>query len=361
MSDKKPAKQPAPKEEREWCLAEMGAPDARLYRCGRPIYEAPEGVDTEPLCLMHSRDPQKDDAAFQAEFERILQAAGGGTADFTGFVFPSSNYGGRAFKARCDFKESTFNHRADFSDATFTQHVDFWGATFTQDADFHGATFTQRAYFHLATFIQGASFWGVMFAQDADFRQATFTQEAQFIDAVFAWDASFFKATFSQDASFCAATFSQRVNFSEAVFKGTVEFDKVRFRGEVEFREVVFRRDESREPGLIFSLARVEKPEAITFYKTYLGQALFHNCDVSRFVFSDVDWLKRANSKCMVFEESVGVERPAHAFAPLDQTYYAKALRPRAQLWPDRRALPATQEELRRPAGLLDGGRLPLW
>lgn len=52
--------------------------------CDRPIYKPPSGFhETLLVCLMHSRDPDKDDAAFQREFARTLEEAGDGTADFT--------------------------------------------------------------------------------------------------------------------------------------------------------------------------------------------------------------------------------------------------------------------------------------
>ena len=42
--------------------------------CGRPIHHAPDH-DVTPVCLMHSRDPEKG-VTFQKEFEAILKAAG---------------------------------------------------------------------------------------------------------------------------------------------------------------------------------------------------------------------------------------------------------------------------------------------
>ena len=208
--------------------------------CGRPIHHAPAGVDEMPVCLMHSRDPGKDDVAFQTEFERILQMAADGWADFTWFTFPSAPYSGREVKAKCVFYRAKFTQDADFSHATFTQHADFSGARFTQDANFFRATFT------------GA----------ADFSEARFTQDADFLGASF------------EDAA--------------------------------EFRETSFREDETGMLGPVFGLARFRRPEAVTFYKTYLGQALFHNCDISRLTFSDVRWRRRPdNGKRMLFEEVV--------------------------------------------------------
>jgi hypothetical protein len=54
--------------------------------CGRAIHRA-AGRDDEAACLMHLHDPDKNDSDFQIEFEAILEAAGDGVADFTGFVF----------------------------------------------------------------------------------------------------------------------------------------------------------------------------------------------------------------------------------------------------------------------------------
>jgi len=254
--------------------------------CGRPIYTAPPGVDKEPVCLMHSRDQGKSDEEFQEEFERILNEAGDGIADFTRFVFPSCNYSGRTFKARCIFWH-----------ATFTQAADFGGATFTQDADFHWATFTREANFGRATFEQAADFGYATFTQAAYFRVATFTGHAHFVWATFSEAAEFGHATFTQDAVFIGATFTEAADFRLAVFKQGAQF-----------RETKFREDERPKPGPIFGEAMFEKPEAVVFYKTYLGQALFHNCDVSKLTFSDVRWRRRKNGKWKVLEEEPGLD-----------------------------------------------------
>jgi hypothetical protein len=248
-------------------------------RCGRPIYQARAGADEKPVCLMHSRDPNKSDAQFQCEFERILAEAGEGDADFTGFVLPSSNYRSRCFAARCIF-----------AGATFAQDADFIGAKFAQDANFSSATFAQAADFIGAKFAQDADFWGATFAQAANFRSATFTQDLNFSYAKFAQDARFWGAMFARHADFIEATFTQDANFSLATFAGAVDFRHAAFLDRVEFRETRFREDGGLLPGPIFGLARFEKPERVTFYQCFLGQALFHNCDVSRFAFSDVEW-----------------------------------------------------------------------
>ena len=277
--------------------------------CGQPIYRLPDGSkpdeDAQPVCLMHSRHPGKDNATFQREFERILQEAGEGEADFSRFVFTTSDYNGREFKANCVFLGATFAQDAVFRGATFTQGANFIGATFTRDAYFAGVAFTQAAGFFRATFNQRADFSVATFAQAAYFGGATFTQTAIFSAATFTQDTEFSRALFTRGADFGLAAFTRAPDFSKTTLTGAADFREARFQAGVRFRETKFRNDNALEPGPVFSNAAFAKPEALIFYKTYLGQALFHNCDVSKFVFSDVRWRKRSNGKIMVFEEVV--------------------------------------------------------
>ena len=309
MPDPEQSQQPHKPE----AVKDQGCP-VEMYdgrRCGRPIYDAPSGLDEKPVCLMHSRDPNKDDAEFRAEFERILDVAREGVADFTGFVFASACYTRREFKPECIFRGATFTQAAVFSDATFAQAADFRRATFTQDANFRGATFMQEADFREATFTQDACFLEATFKQRANFWHASFTQAAFFASATFMRAAKFSDAEFMRDAIFWLATFTQAADFRGAGFKQGAGFQAASFLEAAMFRETRFREDKERLPGPVFSLAQFERPEAVTFYKTYLGQALFHNCDVSKFVFSTVRWRRRSNGKSMVFEEYVDLKHDA--------------------------------------------------
>lgn len=316
-------------------------------RCGRAIRYAATGVGEEPVCLMHSRDRGKSDAEFQEEFDRILEKAGDGLADFTGFVFRDSPYDRIKFDASCcfqgatftqdaefshakftqdvEFNQSTFDQaayfngatlalKADFSNATFKRNASFFDATFAQDAEFIGATFDGDAHLERATFVQGAAFLGVTFGRNADFTRARFTQHASFSGATFNSEARFEQATFKQDALFVKATFKQDADFGESEFAGWVDFRTARFARAAHFDQTKFRRGslgKGYEPGPVFSVAVFEEPEKVVFYKTDLGQALFHNCDVSKMNFSVVTWRKRANGKGMVFDEAIDLENEA--------------------------------------------------
>jgi hypothetical protein len=70
----------------EGCPVAMGQKDRK---CSRPLHNAPHGSDERPVCLMHSKDPNKAEGdlfkAFWREFEVILEAAGENEAHFEHF------------------------------------------------------------------------------------------------------------------------------------------------------------------------------------------------------------------------------------------------------------------------------------
>jgi hypothetical protein len=230
-------------------------------------------------------------------------------ADFSSATFTgSANFTSAMFAESSDFSEATFTNGADFSWATFRKDADFSGVGFVL-ANFSVATFTQNTYFSNSTFARDASFRGATFRQDAYLYRAAFAQGADFIGATFAQDANFVGSTFAQDTEFSEAAFLRDANFNEATFASVANFEDARFLGAAEFRKTGFRRDERLAPGPVFSLAEFSRPEVVVFYKTYLGQAVFLNCDVSKFTFSFVEWRKRqGGGKRMVFEEVVDLE-----------------------------------------------------
>lgn len=227
--------------------------------CGRPLHRITAAGDDGPVCLMHSHDPNKSVPEFHAELVSIMKSAIETAADFTNFVFPALSFNGLVFEVNCIFTSATFTHDAVFA-----------GATFAQDADFRGATF----------------------ADEADFGSATFTQDT---------------------------------NFTESSFDGMADFSDTKFFRQAEFRETKFGTKESLGQGLVpssvFSRAEFFRPEAVVFYKTYLGRTLFHNCDVSKLNFQSVEWRMRKNGKWKVLEEEKNLDLTRDCL---------EALRPRA-------------------------------
>jgi len=281
-------------------------------------------------------------------------------ANFNGATFTQAAEFGRAkFTQAAYFFEAAFTQVADFSKATFTKDAEFGRATFTQDAYFLEAAFTQAVGFMWATFTQDANFGRAKFAQAADFIGATFTQSAHFNRAEFSKDASFSGATFTKEADFFGAAFAGPTYFAHAVFTGParfapfsiggeeearpcefrdrVRFENARFQDYADFREAVFGKSGNSTAQPVFSLARFEKPERVTFYKTWLGQTLFVNCDVSKLSFSDVEW-GRDGERVRLYEETVALKGEA-----------AEALRPpeRSRNEPDCHLIAETYHQLK--------------
>jgi uncharacterized protein YjbI with pentapeptide repeats len=210
------------------------------------------------------------------------------------------------FEQLADFQEAIFREAVRFYRAKFVRETNFVEVTFTREVDFKMAMFTQSVSFGGLTFLRLANFSDAAFAQIAGFSGVTFEQGAKFEGATFEKDAHFERATFRQDADFVRTTFAQDAHFVSSAFTQVANFTDSKFLGGARFHETDFRRDDKRHPCAIFSLAQFSRPEAVVFYKTYLGQAIFHNCDVSRLTFSSVEWRRREPSgKRMVFEEVV--------------------------------------------------------
>lgn len=320
--------------------------------CGRPLYSAPQH-DPIPVCLMHSLDPAKDDVQFQQEIEAIivLSTTVTGVADFTRFVFPTAQYMVRNFPTRCIFKgtvflkeanfySAIFEHCADFESARFEDEATFTRSNFGARANFHSAVFkgdtyfntdfTHEASFIMARFAKEAGFYNASFAEIATFTNVKFEGHAVFTNAVFHKEAYFANVDFSQGAFFSEASFARNVDFSRAqfalnvgfvntVFSKEVHFEEAVFQNGVEFRETLFREDKELSPGPIFTLAQFVNPEASFFYKTYLGQALFCNCDVSRLSFSSVRWRTRPNGKRQLFEECIDLTALLEIWSYVDE------------------------------------------
>ncbi|HEY1255014.1 MAG TPA: pentapeptide repeat-containing protein, partial [Terracidiphilus sp.] len=301
--------------------------------CSRKLHAAPGEVDEQPVCLMHSKDPNKQSDplfdTFWQEFEKILEEAGEKEAHFEHFVFPGADFRNRNLKAICRFNQATFSQNANFNDAIFTQIVDFggaifeqgasfWEVNFMQDANFSGATFkhdayfinaifTQKANFNITTFTQEATFKHVIFEQKAMFFKATFTQNANFSIASFKQDAIFSQTTFTLKADFSVTTFKRNANFERTEFHETVDWSRSRFLDQAEFRHTKFLSIESKVPSAVFSLADFSQPGEVVFENVDFSRTLFHNCDVSEVCFnSSVHWTERKGHRGLaVFEEEI--------------------------------------------------------
>jgi uncharacterized protein YjbI with pentapeptide repeats len=280
------------------CPIQMGGRNA--IQCGRAILGAPAGSDEKPVCLMHSKNLNKQSGplfdTFWKEFEKILADAGKATANFEGFVFPKADFRGRKFDAKCNFGSAVFAQTAIFSRAAFKQGADFSNAVFTEDADFNGAIFLQQIHFTAVSFAGDALFGGAIYIEDADFSGAEFAGEAQFSGAVF-----------KQAVRFSYASFARQARFADTQFYGTASWNRCAFLDLAEFRRTNFDPQIEGEPSAVFSQAEFSKPGEIIFDDVDLSCALFHNCDVSEIWFtSSARWGARGNHRGLaVFEETI--------------------------------------------------------
>jgi uncharacterized protein YjbI with pentapeptide repeats len=253
-----------------------------------------EAWDGDPggLCLLHSRQEEKDAEKFWEEVKNKLAAA---DYDFRGVFFPGD----------VDFRGNKFTKDADFSMATFSGAAAFSGATFSGAAHFFRATFSGEANFNVATFSGAASFVVATFSGAADFSMATFSGEANFNVATFSGAASFVGATFSGAADFSGATFSEAAGFSMATFSGEAHFFRATFSGAADFSGATVTAtgslfliyinppdEKDRRPPFQAAFRDLQqKPGGlIIFQDLSLARAELAGTDLSRLTLRNVDW-----------------------------------------------------------------------
>jgi hypothetical protein len=193
---------------------------------GRPLYSTNyvQPPDPVPVCLMHSADPNKDEAQFQQEIASIVYSATSDSiADFTRFVFPTSQYVIRGFSL-CPSKCS------------------FVGAVFSKEANFFATSFTHGADFQSVAFQDKAMFGGCKFGAMTNFENAVFKDEAAFFNAEFR-EVSFRKAHFTREANFHTASFAELANFGDVRFEGKAMFGNAKFHGWTNFSDSDFSQD----------------------------------------------------------------------------------------------------------------------
>jgi hypothetical protein len=165
----------------ETCPVDM----SDLEPCGRPIWDAPAGVDQVRVCLMHSHDRGKDQREFWKEIDAILQSKSRhhrptDRFDFKKFVFIEARFRNTWFGNSTTFLDATFLGNAYFYEVRFLHEAIFTGAVFSQVA-FWETTFGGDAYFINANFAESAEFSYILFLGVADFNGAVFKEPARVV------------------------------------------------------------------------------------------------------------------------------------------------------------------------------------
>jgi hypothetical protein len=284
-----------------------GGSRLRSACAGLPFFKEHEG---KRYCVLHY--PGKDKSAvFSEALKKKLEVE---DFNFRGVWFPDAiDFSKITFTKYAYFPAVTFNAEVNFSGATFSADADFNSARFHADANFHAAmfgadavfqfaTFRARAYFRAATFRATAYFHSVAFDALAIFHFATFGARADFSSAKFSGETGdFFSATFNATANFSFANFSAKANFPAATFSADAKFTDVTFNAETSFSSATFKdyvRFEGDEKKHVFgdnssfnlALARIEKPDRLSFHTLALRPHWFVNIDARKFEFINVNW-----------------------------------------------------------------------
>jgi uncharacterized protein YjbI with pentapeptide repeats len=278
------------------------------HKCGRDLHSAPDGVDREPVCLMHSNDPGKQtetlSAPFWHEFESTLSNADD-EADFTEFIFPDLPSRELPISIKCRFDRAIFRGGFFVFNTIYEKDVSFSGATFKEDADFRFATFKgnasfekckfeQSAIFSMATFEDRADFAETVFALDAFFTGTKFAGRCFFSHANFVQAANFREAVFEQEAFFVVAAFTLRAYFKGTEFHGESDWRDCRFLSSALFRNTQFNLELPDKPSADFSSVSFAKPEDVVFDDVDLSRVSLRDTDVTKIFFtSSVRWGKR--------------------------------------------------------------------
>jgi hypothetical protein len=274
----------------ELCAVEMsdGKP------CGRTVHPQRAAEDPGYVCVMHSHDYGKDQGAFDAELNSIMDGSSTHNRvknkwDFQGFVFLKSNFANRLVSSLYTTVE------INFARATFKRHAAFSNSSFDCDIDFTDARFERVSSFEQTRFAQRVRFWRASFAGNANFNWASFARGAEYSLASFGGEAAFARTTFSDNAIFRYVNFAGPASFSDSNFMQGADFMGVTFDGSAEFYRVVFSRVAD------FRSTAFRKPAQVVFHRINnadqshsLGmRARLVGCLLENIRFEDVNWTRR--------------------------------------------------------------------
>jgi uncharacterized protein YjbI with pentapeptide repeats len=253
--------------------------------CQQPAWvEDPEG-----LCLLHSRQKDKDkDSAFT---EAVTTKLAREDYDFPAVFFPD----------KIDLSNYLFKKDANFSNAIFSDDVEFFEATFSGGAYFFGATFSGDAYFAEVTFSGEADFCEATFSGDAEFSEARFLTDSYFSSTKFSAKTYFTRAIFNTYTDFAISNFLGEVLFSWTIFNGKTLFWRAKFSGgaEVSFDSI----NPIGQPfKAFFNSLKLEFGSRLWLGNLSLEMVVFTDTDLRKIDFHNVEWY-RYGGRNVVYDE----------------------------------------------------------
>lgn len=214
-------------------------------------------------------------------------------------------------KGELDFENAIFEKDALFNSIDVKEKATFSGCIFNAKSEFMSSSF-QKLEFYSATFLQKAEFQDITVQESSYFDGTTFNGEASFIEATFGEDnfdfdnfelkkideseienrsygeTSFIGTIFNEKADFFSAVFFNRAEFYDAVFRKHTRFDSY----DAGTSPIQTHRFGMFHNGCDFIRVTLSKDEEFVFLRNDLSKARFHDTNLEKIVFRDVQWAK---------------------------------------------------------------------
>jgi uncharacterized protein YjbI with pentapeptide repeats len=233
-------------------------------KCQIPVLAS----DPDCLCLLHSRNPDKDGAAFNLAIKEKLD-----TEDY-------------------DFREVFFPGPISFEAYIFNKEADFSSAKFMHDAKFEDSKFIGDAIFAEAEFSGHTSFVHTDFDGKVNFC-AKFNNSVSFYGTKFKGMAEFTTAEFHSTVSFRGAYFYNDVDFSWTIFNDKVLFDSAEFHEKVVFDSINSPSDEEPKYNSFygeFTYLKFGPKVKLVFRDSSLAYVKFEDTDLRYISFKNIIW-----------------------------------------------------------------------
>jgi uncharacterized protein YjbI with pentapeptide repeats len=206
------------------------------------------------------------------------------------------------FGNQTNFRYTHFGDNVVFSHVKFGDSIDFEKAIFGKNPSFSSSSFGKHTSFNLSSFGDYTYFSYSHFGEDAKFDNCHFSDVASFFATNFDKEARFSFAQFGRYTEFNSSHFGEKASFHSARFGEDTGFNTTTFHGSVDFSCIsgeelaLYSRPEQRKVPFEHSMVSNRKellrkvPPNIGFYKTvFMGYANFHENDLSRVRFQQVD------------------------------------------------------------------------
>jgi Pentapeptide repeats (9 copies) len=261
---------------------------------GQPFFREHQG---KQYCVLHFPGKEKS-----ADFERVLQRKlTNNDFVFRGVWFPDNrSFSDFSFTGVVDFRGATFSGHTSFNTATFAATADFRSANFHSNVSFRSAVFSEEANFRSATFLAFTSFRFATFHAGANFSLVHFKNKAVSFSAASFGDVAIFRSATFCAAAFRSSTFSAAADFDSAIFTGKADFSSTTFADRLGFAGTENRCVFTEKSSLDLQLARIEKPDCVSFHTLSLRPNWFVKVDSRKFEFTNVSW------NCSSIDEEVG-------------------------------------------------------